>query len=282
MVPLDILQSNHFTVTASGLVLNDGIVQSVSNPATSAQAGSVLSVLSLNRNRNRNRNSNRNRNRNQDPGGHGANAEPWKERDKLYAMKADWIDLPVPLPPSPEMLRADAKELLIKQALRKTEPESHRVDEILREANLELSGYLRPLGIEGFSGFDATEQLFYLIIALTDEIGLHYKDRYNVVRPNQIEPRLNPLLPNPPHQSYPSNHALQSFSVAFIFSRILPEHPASSELMNSARRIAENREWAGLHYKSDTEAGYQLARMLTPCLEHVCEDQMLAALAEWI
>jgi hypothetical protein len=197
-------------------------------------------------------------------------------------MIADWVDLPIPLPPSTEALRAEAKELLVKQALRHTPDESHRIDEILREANLELSGYLRPLGIEDISGFEATEQLFYLILALTDEIGLRYKDRYDVPRPNQIEPRLNPLLPNPAHQSYPSNHAFQSFSVAFIFSRILPEHPASSELTNSARRIAENREWAGLHYRSDTDAGYQLARMITPCLEQICRDQMLAALSEWI
>lgn len=103
-----------------------------------------------------------------------------------------------------------------------------------------------------------------------------------MLRPNQIEPRLRPLLPNPPHQSYPSNHSFQSFSIGFLFSRILPEHPASSELFNSARRIAENREWAGLHYACDTQAGYQLARMIAPVLEKVCKKQMLAAQAEWL
>lgn len=93
---------------------------------------------------------------------------------------------------------------------------------------------------------------------------------------------MRPLLPNPAHASYPSNHSFQSFSVAFVFSRLLPEHPASTELFRSARRIAENREWAGLHYASDTEAGHDLARVVAPVMERICKRQMLAALREWI
>jgi hypothetical protein len=208
--------------------------------------------------------------------------EPWREREKLYALLAEWNNLPVPLPPSPEQLRIEAVELLRKQVLLQTTDQSRRIDEIFREADIELSGYLRPLGIESSGGYEATESLFYLILALTDELGLRYNARYNVLRPNQVEPRLRPILANPAHQSYPSNHAFQSFSIAFLFSRMLPEHPGSSELFNSARRIAENREWAGLHYASDTEAGYQLARMIAPVLEKVIKDQMLAALEEWI
>ena len=157
-----------------------------------------------------------------------------------------------------------------------------RQGEILTEASLELSGYLWPLGLEEGSSFVATETLFHLVLALTDEIGLRYKSRFDVLRPNQIEPRLRPFLPNPGHASYPSNHSFQSFSIAFIFSRMLPEHPASSELFRSARRIAENREWAGLHYASDTRAGYQLARMVAPILEEVCKEQMLDAVSEWL
>jgi hypothetical protein len=62
----------------------------------------------------------------------------------------------------------------------------------------------------------------------------------------------------------------------------VPEHPASSELFRSARRIAENREWAGIHYASDTKAGHDLARMFLPTLEFVCRRQMLAAQDEWL
>jgi membrane-associated phospholipid phosphatase len=90
------------------------------------------------------------------------------------------------------------------------------------------------------------------------------------------------MFPNPPHASYPSNHSFQSYSVAFVFSRILPEHPGITELFLSARRIAENREWAGVHYPSDSKAGHDLARMFLPVLETVCAEQMLAAQAEWL
>ena len=63
---------------------------------------------------------------------------------------------------------------------------------------------------------------------------------------------------------------------------MLPEHPGSAELFHSARRIAENREWAGVHYASDSRAGYELARMIAPVLEKVLRKQMLAAYQEWI
>jgi membrane-associated phospholipid phosphatase len=123
--------------------------------------------------------------------------------------------------------------------------------------------------------------LVLLVLLLCDEIGLLYKARFDAPRPNMTEPRLRPSLPNPAHASYPSNHAFQSFAVAFVISRIIPEHPASSELFNRARRVAENREWAGLHYAADTQAGHDLARMVMPVLEVVCRDQMLAAQREW-
>ena len=161
-------------------------------------------------------------------------------------------------------------------------PHAIRREEILIEAELELSRYLRPYGIETHGGYDATIALMLTVLALTDEIGLYYKARWNVPRPNQVEPRLRPFLPAPAHASYPSNHAFQSFAVAFVMSRIIPEHPGSSELFQSARRIAENREWAGVHYACDTAAGHSLARMILPVLEKVLERQMLAAQAEWL
>lgn len=114
-------------------------------------------------------------------------------------MIASWRELPVDLPPSPEQLRREAKDLLIKHHLLKTPAEKHQQAKIIQEASIDLSGYLRPLGVEVVDGYSATESLFYLVLALTDEIRLRYKYRYNVARPNQTEPRLRPLLPNPPH-----------------------------------------------------------------------------------
>lgn len=200
----------------------------------------------------------------------------------LYSMEHRWAALPLKPPPSPEMLRRECVELLRKQYLRTLPENIGRLNEIVTESTMDLSAYLRPLGIEEQGGYEATAGLVLLVLLICDEIGLRYKERFAAARPNMAEPRLRPFLANPAHASYPSNHSFQSFAVAFVFSRIVPEHPASSELFNSARRVAENREWAGLHYRSDTTAGHDLARMMMPVLEVVCKDQMLAAQKEWI
>ena len=280
MTDLSLLQEFEFRAWPDQVELRES-----AGPALESMG--ALSV-SLNRNRNRTRNRNRNRNRNRAHGalqGSGTDGfdilEPWRERAALHALRDDWKDLPLALPPGLPTLRAQALDLLEKQYLLSLPQSAGRRDEILREARLELSGYLRPFGIESHGGYDATIALMLTVMALTDEIGLYYKARWNVPRPNQVEPRLRPFLAAPAHASYPSNHAFQSFSVAFIMSRVLPEHPGSGQLFLSARRIAENREWAGVHYACDTQAGHALARMLLPVLEEVLEDNMLAARAEW-
>ena len=154
--------------------------------------------------------------------------------------------------------------------------------EILRQRDLDLSDYFRPLGFAESGGFGQTSLLFLIIARLCEEVGLRYKARYDVPRPSVTAPQLRPFLENPKHASYPSNHAFQSFSIAYVFSRVAPEHPGVSELFRAAQRVAENREWAGIHYASDTRAGKALARMFTPVLEVVLEEQMLLARAEWM
>lgn len=152
---------------------------------------------------------------------------------------------------------------------------------ILREAGLDLTAYTRPIGIEDTGGYDATKTLFLTVLKLTEYIGLIYKDRFNRPRPNQIDPRLRPLLPNPPHASYPSNHSFQSFTIADIFAEIAESERAVAEMYRSARSVAENREYAGLHYPSDTEAGRQLAKQCTPYLIEAMDETLRRAQLEW-
>lgn len=268
MADFSILHDFEFVVTEQGLDL----VRRSETPLSSGAAQNARMAL------NRNRNRNRSQMGDQDDL---AILEPWQERAKLYELRDEWMNLPLPLPPSQPELRAQAVDLLKKQALLTLPQNAMRREEILVEADLELSRYLRPYGIESYGGYDATIHLMLVALALTDEIGLYYKARWNVPRPNQVEPRLRPFLAAPAHASYHSNHAFQSFTIAFLMSRIIPEHPGSAQLFLSARRIAENREWAGVHYACDTEAGHALARMILPVLEKVLEPNMLAAQAEW-
>ncbi len=85
----------------------------------------------------------------------------------------------------------------------------------------------------------------------------------------------------PAHESFPSNHAFQGHSIVFAFNAILPEHPATEELQRIAQNVAENREWAGLHYPSDTLAGKELARRFAPYLRDAFGAAFLAAQSEW-
>lgn len=191
-----------------------------------------------------------------------------------------WEGLDLPAPPGPDYTRFETERLLEKQ-LDVQERERRRPD-IIVEASLDLSAFTRPLGIDGQQGYSATENVFYTILSLCEYVGLIYKDRFGRARPNQFEPRLRPMLPNPAHLSYPSNHAFQSFSIVLCFTTLLPEHPATAELFRIAKRVAENREWAGLHYASDTAAGKELARRFLPYLVEVCADDLAAAREEWL
>ena len=57
---------------------------------------------------------------------------------------------------------------------------------------------------------------------------------------------------------------------------------AADELARIARNVAENREWAGLHYPSDTTGGRELARRFAPYLREAFRSTFSAAQREWI
>ncbi len=140
---------------------------------------------------------------------------------------------------------------------------------------------LRPLGIEEFGGFPATRDLIRTVLQITERVGYVYKAMFLRIRPNAAATDLRPFIANPPHTAFPSNHAFQNHSLALTLIRCIPEVPATAELLHVAHRIAENREFAGVHYRSDSEAGYRLARQFSPYLFQICRYKMRAAQREW-
>lgn len=85
--------------------------------------------------------------------------------------------------------------------------------------------------------------------------GKHHFDR---VRPSFLDSALKPSIANPPHPAYPSNHTFQAIVMAQILGKVFPEK--SAEFMQDALNIARNREIAGVHYPSDTEASIVMAK----------------------
>ena len=55
----------------------------------------------------------------------------------------------------------------------------------------------------------------------------------------------------------------------------------SDRLTAIADRVAENREWAGVHYSSDSTAGRELARELYPEFRAAFGEDFDAAAGEW-
>lgn len=113
----------------------------------------------------------------------------------------------------------------------------------------------------------------------------HFKKKYNRVRPSvlaqKLEVNLNTAIVSPGHPAYPSGHATGTYTIAYILQELDPAN--AKQYLEDAKRIAENREIAGLHYPSDTEAGRLLARQIADSLlsSKSFQAQLKRAKAEW-
>src|SRR5262245_39486814 len=79
------------------------------------------------------------------------------------------------------------------------------------------------------------------------------KYAYWAVRPNQLDPSITPLFPNPNHPSYPSAHASLSGAQAAMLAYLFPRD--TGYFKNLANEASDSRVWAGIHYRSDLVAG---------------------------
>lgn len=93
-------------------------------------------------------------------------------------------------------------------------------------------------------------------------VVLALKARYRRARAHTVLPSISPVIPVPWHASYPNGHAAQAHLMARLFSCARPDK--LPQFLKLANRIGRNREVAGLHYPSDTEAGFALADSLWP------------------
>ena len=91
-------------------------------------------------------------------------------------------------------------------------------------------------------------------------IVLFIKYKNDRVRPSFLTNKIKPCIEVPEHPSYPSGHSIQAYMLAHILSDKYPNK--KEHLFRIADKIAKNRELAGVHYKSDTEFGKDLAKKL--------------------
>lgn len=86
------------------------------------------------------------------------------------------------------------------------------------------------------------------------------KYAYWGIRPDQYDSTYKPLMPSPPFPGYPSGHAMMSGVVGELFPYFFPH---DKELFKKiAKDGAESRFHAGIHFRSDNEAGLELGRKI--------------------
>lgn len=111
----------------------------------------------------------------------------------------------------------------------------------------------------------------HLVVLTCVQIGglvaSRFKLKYKRARPVQVWPVVRPLLPTPRHPSYPSGHALQCFLIAEVLGKTVPA--TAPQLARLALRIAVNRERAGVHFPSDTEASFGLAEKVATEMDKI-------------
>lgn len=84
------------------------------------------------------------------------------------------------------------------------------------------------------------------------------KYTYWAIRPHQLDAEFSPLFAVPGHPSYPSAHSCFSSSAAHVLAHLFPTD--ADEVFALADEASESRIWAGLHFRSDLEAGNQIGR----------------------
>ncbi len=82
------------------------------------------------------------------------------------------------------------------------------------------------------------------------------KFAYWAMRPNQMDPTITTLFRTPNHPSYPAAHACDSSAIASVIGDLFP---GEARLMQAkAEEAGYSRLWAGIHFRSDIEAGLEI------------------------
>ena len=84
------------------------------------------------------------------------------------------------------------------------------------------------------------------------------KYTYWAIRPFQLDPTIGTLFPTPPHPSYPSAHSSASAAITEVMAYAFPREGAATRAR--ATEAGNSRLWAGIHFRSDLDAGLALGR----------------------
>lgn len=86
------------------------------------------------------------------------------------------------------------------------------------------------------------------------------KYTYWAARPSMLDPSIVTLFPNPAHPTYPSAHAMFDGPYSAILGYLFPRD--ADFFTAQAQEAGLSRLWAGIHFRSDIEAGLEIGRVV--------------------
>lgn len=133
-----------------------------------------------------------------------------------------------------------------------------RLQDIIDQDYDYVPTFLNHLGIDPHQ-HRQTVRLIETLGFLGAMVVMPWKLEYNRLRPSQLDHDLEPAILVPAHPSYPSGHATQAHLTAHALIHVTTDPRFHAHIDHVATEIAVNREWAGVHFASDTTAGKDLA-----------------------
>ena len=132
-------------------------------------------------------------------------------------------------------------------------------DRLVLESKLNAPRAARAYALTNIAGYDAS-------VACWDA-----KYTYWAIRPGQLDPEFQTVIPAPSHPSYPSAHSCLSAAQAGILGHLFPT--AAAQVTALADEAGESRIWGGIHFRSDVVAGLALGESVAATvIDHAMND----------
>ncbi len=99
-------------------------------------------------------------------------------------------------------------------------------------------------------------------VAVYDSVVGCFESKYAYAygRPSHVDSSIKPLIPVPPHPSYPSAHSCINSAMGNTFAHFFPEHTELA--LAKAEQSGQSRILAGIHYQMDNTTGQELGRQV--------------------
>ena len=106
----------------------------------------------------------------------------------------------------------------------------------------------------------AARAMALVMVASNDSFIACWEAKYHYLapRPFQVDPSVDMLFPAPNHPSYPAAHGCGDGAAEAVLSDLFPRD--ADYFKQRAEEGAWSRLWAGIHFRSDIEAGLALGR----------------------